>query len=153
MIKTFFAAALVAFGLMFAVPAAEANGVKLGTLTCNVEGGPGLLIGSVREGQCVFVQKGQKTKRYTATFSRLGIDVGIVGNKTLTWAVFGVDGKSNKGLKGTYTGVNAEVSALVGVGANALVGGFKSGIVLNPVSVSTQTGLNVAAGVATLTLK
>lgn len=153
MIKTFLAAALVALGLMFVAPAAEANGVKLGTLTCNVEGGPGLLIGSVREAQCAFVQKGAKTKHYTATFSRLGIDVGYVGNKTLTWAVFGVDGKSNKGLKGTYTGVNAEASALVGVGANALIGGFKSGIVLNPISVSTQTGLNVAAGVATLTLK
>ena len=84
--------------------------------------------------------------------SRLGIDVGYTGNKTLTWAVFGVDGKSNKGLKGTYTGVNAEATALVGVGANALIGGFNSGIVLNPVSVSTQTGINVAAGVASFTL-
>jgi len=36
---------------------------------------------------------------------------------------------------------------------NALVGGFKSGIVLNPVSISGQTGLNVAAGVATLRLE
>ena len=152
MIKTFLAAALVAFGLMFAVPAAEANGVKLGTLTCNIEGGPGLLIGSVSKGQCAFVQKNGKVKRYTAKFSRLGIDVGITGNKTLAWAVFGVDGKSNKGLKGTYTGVNAEATALVGVGANALIGGFESGIVLNPISVSTQTGLNIAAGVATLTL-
>ena len=151
MIKTFFATALVAIALM--VAPASANGVRLGTLTCNVEGGPGLLIGSVREAQCVYIEKGKKAKSYDATFSRLGIDVGIVGNKTLTWAVFGVDGKSNKGLKGTYTGVNAEASALVGVGANALIGGFKSGIVLNPVSVSTQTGLNVAAGVATLTLK
>ena len=152
MIKTFLAAAIVAIGLMFVAPVAEANGVKLGTLTCNVEGGPGLLIGSVREAQCVFVQKGQKTKRYDATFSRLGIDVGYTGNKTLAWAVFGVDGKSNLGLKGTYTGVNAEATALVGVGANALIGGFNSGIVLNPISVSTQTGINVAAGVATFTI-
>lgn len=151
MIKTFLAATLVAIGLM--ITPAAANGVKLGTLTCNVEGGVGLILGSVRQAQCAYVEKGKKTKRYTATFSRLGVDVGIVGNKTLTWAVFGVDGKSNKGLKGTYTGVNAEASALVGVGANALIGGFDSGIVLNPVSVSTQTGLNVAAGVATLTLK
>ena len=150
MFKTFIAATVVAIGLM--LTPAQAQGVKLGTLTCNVEGGPGLLIGSVHNAQCVFVQKGAKAKRYEATFSRLGIDVGYTGNKTLTWAVFGVDGKSNKGLKGTYTGVNAEATALVGVGANALIGGFNSGIVLNPVSVSTQTGINVAAGVASFTL-
>jgi len=151
MIKTTLVAALMAVGLM-AVPA-QANGVKLGTLTCQIEGGAGLLIGSVREGECTYRDNNGHTKHYTAEFSRLGVDVGVTGNKTLVWAVLGVDGKSNGGLKGTYTGVNAEVSAVVGVGVNALVGGLKSGIVLNPVSVSGQTGLAVAAGVATLRLK
>lgn len=151
MIKTTITAAAVALGLMF-VPA-QAEGVKLGTLTCQFEGGPGLLIGSVAQGECVFRETNGKTKSYSAEFSRLGVDVGVTGNKTVVWAVFGVDGKSNLGLKGTYTGLNAEATAVIGVGVNALVGGFKSGIVLNPVSVSGQTGLNVAAGVATLRLE
>lgn len=151
MIKTTIAAALVATGLMFT--AAQAEGVKLGTLTCQIEGGPGLLIGSVRQGECTYRDTSGHTKSYTAEFTRLGVDVGVTGNKTLVWAVFGVDGKSNGGLKGTYTGVNAEASAVIGVGVNALIGGMKSGIVLNPVSVSGQTGLNVAAGVATLRLE
>lgn len=151
MIKTTIAAAVVALGLMF-VPA-QANGVKLGTLTCQIEGGPGLLIGSVREGECTFRATNGKTKQYRATFSRLGVDVGVVGNKTVVWAVLGVDGTSNGGLKGTYTGVNAEAELVVGVGANALIGGMKHGIVLNPVSVSGQTGIGVAAGVATLRLE
>ena len=151
MIKTTLVAALMAVGLM-AVPA-QANGVKLGTLTCQIEGGPGLLIGSVRHGDCTFRETNGKTKHYTATFSRLGVDVGVTGNKTVVWAVFGVDGTSNGGLRGTYVGANAEATAIFGVGVNALIGGLESGIVLNPVSVSGQTGLNVAAGVATLRLE
>ena len=151
MIKTFFVAALVAVGLM-AAPA-QADGVKLGTLTCNIEGGPGLIVGSVREGECVFLQTNGKTKKYHATFSRLGVDIGVTGNKTIAWAVFGADGRSNNGLKGTYTGVNAEASLIVGVGANALIGGFKSGIVLNPISVTAQTGLNAAAAALLAVIK
>lgn len=151
MIKKTFVAALMAVGLM-AIPA-QANGVKLGTLTCQIEGGPGLLIGSVREGECTFRSTNGKIKQYHATFSRLGVDVGVVGNKTVVWSVLGVDGVSDGGLKGTYTGVNAEAELIVGVGANALIGGLKSGIVLNPVSISGQTGIGVAAGVATLRLE
>jgi hypothetical protein len=151
MIKTTIVAALMAVGLM-AVPV-QANGVKLGTLTCQIEGGPGLLIGSVRQGECTYRDNQGHTKSYDATFSRLGIDVGVSGNKTIVWSVFGADGVSNGGLKGTYTGITAEASLVIGVGANALIGGFKSGIVLNPVSISGHTGINVAAGAATLRLE
>lgn len=151
MLKTTITAAAVALGLMFT--SAQAEGVKLGTLTCQIEGGAGLIIGSSRTGECVYRNNAGKTKKYTAEFSRLGVDIGVTGNKTLVWAVFGVEGKSNGGLTGTYTGINAEASAIIGVGVNALIGGFDSGIVLNPVSVSGQTGLNVAAGVATLRLQ
>ena len=151
MIKKIIAMAIVATGFM-AAPAL-ADGVKLGTLTCQIEGGPGLLIGSVRQGECVYHSTNGHTKHYTAEFSRLGVDIGVTGNKTLVWAVFGVGENSPKSLKGSYTGVNAEVSALVGVGVNALIGGLQKGIVLNPLSVSGQTGLNVAAGVANLRLK
>ena len=151
MLKTMIAATLVAAGLM--LTPAQADGVKLGTLTCNVKGTIGLLIGSVTEGKCVFVETNGNKTVYDAAFSRLGVDVGVTGNKTIVWAVFGADGRSNGGLRGTYTGVNVEASAIVGVGANALVGGLESGIVLNPLSISGQTGLGAAAGIATLTLK
>lgn len=151
MIKTMIAAALVATGLM--LTPAQADGVKLGTLTCSVKGTIGLLIGSVTEGKCVFVETNGNKTVYDAAFSRLGVDVGLTGNKTIVWAVFGADGRSNGGLRGTYTGVNVEATAIVGAGANALVGGLESGIVLNPLSITGQTGLGAAAGIATLTLK
>ena len=46
--------------------------------------------------------------------------------------------------------LSAEVAAGVGAGANALVGGNK--VVLNPVSVSGNIGINVAAGIADIAL-
>jgi hypothetical protein len=41
----------------------------------------------------------------------------------------------------------------VGAGANVLVGGFKHSIALQPVSIEGENGLNVAAGIAELSLK
>jgi len=56
-------------------------------------------------------------------------------------------------LQGSYAGASAEVSAGLGLGANALVGGFDGSIALQPLSIQGQTGLNVAAGVASLELR
>lgn len=151
MIKKTIAAALIATGLM-AAPA-FADGVKLGTLTCQFGGNVGLLIGSVNKGECTFRETNGDVSTYDASLSRLGVDVGVTGNKTVVWAVFGADGRSNGGLAGSYTGVNAEATAIVGVGANALIGGLENGIVLNPLSISGQTGLNAALGVANLRLE
>jgi len=55
-------------------------------------------------------------------------------------------------LSGTYTGVGAQASAGAGVGANVLVGGTGRAFSLQPVSISGQTGLNIAGGVTTVTL-
>jgi hypothetical protein len=41
----------------------------------------------------------------------------------------------------------------VGVGANALVGGSRRSTVLQPISVVGQVGVNLALGVAGLTLR
>ncbi len=46
---------------------------------------------------------------------------------------------------------SAELSAVVGAGANALVGG--SNITLQPLSVQVQTGVNAALGVSSMTLE
>lgn len=150
MIKRTIIAALMTIGLM-TVPS-QAGAVKLGTLTCQIDGGVGLIIGSNQRGVCTFTRTDGRTETYLSEFSRLGVDIGVTGNKTIVWSVLGV-GNDEDSLVGTYTGVNAEATAIVGVGANALIGGLDSGIVLNPVSISGQTGLAVAAGVASLRLE
>jgi hypothetical protein len=49
-------------------------------------------------------------------------------------------------------GGTASATVGVGVGANALVGGFNNSIALQPLSIEANRGLNVAAGVAEMTL-
>ncbi len=56
-------------------------------------------------------------------------------------------------LAGTYAGATAEATIAVGLGANVLVGGSNRTVALQPLSVTGQTGLNLAAGVASLTLR
>jgi hypothetical protein len=56
-------------------------------------------------------------------------------------------------LAGTYAGGTASVTVGFGLGANGLVGGSFNSIVLQPLSIETNQGLNVAAGVASLTLE
>jgi hypothetical protein len=56
-------------------------------------------------------------------------------------------------LDGDYVGATASATVGVGVGANVLVGGFDKSIALQPLSVSGNEGLNVAAGIGAISLK
>jgi hypothetical protein len=55
-------------------------------------------------------------------------------------------------LAGNYVGVGASAAVGVGGGANALVGGSGRSFTLQPFSAQAQTGVNLAAGVASLEL-
>ena len=57
-----------------------------------------------------------------------------------------------RSLNGNYGGVGAEATVGLGVGANALLGGSSRSIILQPLSVQAQKGLNLAAGVQSLEL-
>ena len=81
---------------------------------------------------------------------------GIIGGTTagqMVWAVYAPTSRVFGALAGTYTGATAEATVAVGLGANVLVGGSSRTIALQPLSVSGQTGLNLAAGVASLSLR
>lgn len=144
--------AIAATTTLFYAGAANAGG-KLGVLTCDVEGGWGAFIGSQKEVTCTFTKTNGRTTEYIGTVSRLGIDVGYLGNRKIVWAVVGVGKNTEADLAGSYIGASASATALVGVGVNALVGGMKNGIVLNPVSVEGSTGVAVAAGISSLVLE
>ncbi len=148
--KILFAALVSVFAF---VPGAQAGGIKVGTLSCNIDGGVGFIIGSSKDADCVFRPAGRgRTERYSGTIGKLGLDIGVTGRTVLGWVVF-APGKLKRGaLRGQYTGASAEATVGVGVGANVLVGGFKNGINLQPLSLQAQTGLNVAAGIGSLTL-
>ena len=149
---------ILSIGLLsLAVMASAADaksGVKLGVLSCEVAGGAGFIIGSSKAVDCVYdPASGARREHYTGSIGKFGVDIGVTDRTVLAWAVF-APGKVGKGaLRGTYTGASAEATVLVGLGANVLVGGFKKGINLQPISVQGQTGLNIAAGVASLKLR
>ena len=147
------AAALISLGLATAPSLAASKGVKIGVLTCDVEGGVGMIIGSSKGVDCVFEGTIGQRERYTGSIGKLGLDVGVTGRGVMAWAVF-APGKLKAGaLAGHYAGASAEASIAVGLGANVLVGGSDKSIALQPLSVQAQTGLNLAAGVASLRLR
>jgi hypothetical protein len=151
MIK-YIAAALFATGLMAAAPVAEAAAVKTGVLSCHVDSGWGLLIGSSKKAACVFTASNGKKTKYAANITKIGADVGYTANKNIAWVVMSLNGDAAS-LAGTYMGVNVEATAVVGVGANVLVGGLHKSVALQPVSVQGQVGLSAAVAAAGLQLK
>jgi hypothetical protein len=144
---------LLSLALMASAADAK-SGVKMGVLSCEVAGGAGFIIGSSKAVDCVYdPASGARREHYTGSIGKLGIDIGVTDRTVLAWAVF-APGKINKGgLKGSYSGASAEATVLVGLGANVLIGGFNKGINLQPLSIQAQTGLNIAAGVASLKLR
>ena len=147
--------ALVAASVLAPLSAHAAERTRLGTLSCTIEGGIGLLLGSSKKAACEFKHTDGTKEKYTGKISKLGIDVGITGESFLKWVVFTPAGTEigEHALAGRYVGISAGGSLGIGLGANALVGGSAKKVGLQPLSVEGGTGLNVAVGVSTLTLE
>lgn len=153
--KAFIAGALAVALAGAALPgAAQAQVVQAGTLTCEVAPGIGLVIGSRKAVSCSFQNSAAEIEVYDGQISKLGVDLGITDQQLIVWSVFAPSGRIVRGaLAGSYLGATAEATVGVGAGANVLVGGFRRSITLQPLSISGQEGLNVAAGGASLTLR
>jgi hypothetical protein len=139
-----------------AVLASSANaaphGVRVGELTCNVASGWGFIFGSSKDLHCTYRGNGH-FEHYTGSISKFGVDVGYTEGGVLVWGVFAPTSDMRKGaLSGDYVGASAQATVAVGVGANALVGGFDKSIALQPLSVEGSKGLNVAAGIGSISL-
>jgi hypothetical protein len=143
-----------ATSLAFAASAhADPGGVKAGVLTCNVSSGWGLIFGSSKDLNCTFENGSGREEHYAGTINKYGVDVGYHNGGVIVWAVFAPTGDLAPGsLAGNYGGVTAGGAVGVGAGANALVGGSDNHVSLQPVSIEGLTGLNVAAGVASISL-
>jgi hypothetical protein len=152
------AVAISAFGIAagaFALETpAQAQAVKAGVLTCNVAGGFGFIFGSSRSVNCTFSPSGGgPPHQYVGAINKFGVDIGYVRSAVMIWAVLAPTTNPEPGsLAGTYAGATASATVGVGVGANVLVGGSGNSISLQPVSIEGNTGLNVAGGIAQVTL-
>ena len=147
------AAALIAI-LSCTSPALADGEAKVGYLSCNVASGWGIVFGSSRELQCTFTPAGgQPIEHYKGEINKFGADIGYLQSGVMLWTVFAPSNSTGQGaLAGHYAGGTASATVGIGAAVHAMVGGMHSSISLQPVSVEANSGLNVAAGVASMNL-
>lgn len=147
----------IAIGAALLAPAVAqpAGGTKVGVLTCRASASLGLIIGSRQGINCSFSpDNGGPPENYVGHIGRLGLDLGVRGGGVMVWGVVApTNGYHHGALAGRYVGVNADASLGLGAGAKVLIGGSHRSIALQPLSVSGQVGVNLALGVAGLTLR
>ncbi len=155
-----FAAATIATTLLtagIATPGlttqAAAASVDAGILTCHVDSGWGFVFGSSRDLRCVYSPRAGVAEHYTGNISKFGVDIGYLQNGVIVWAVVAPTTQTAPGaLSGAYGGATAGATVAVGGDANVLVGGSTHSISLQPLSIEGNKGLNVAAGIASISL-
>lgn len=151
-----FAALAVVAAVTLPAPAmAQApNRTKVGTLTCDISGGIGMIIASKKDVTCMFTpsQPGPR-EVYVGSINKFGLDIGATTGGEMLWAVYAPSTRKFGALAGNYGGASAEATVGAGLGANVLVGGSDRTVALQPVSVQGQTGLNLAVGVTGLQLR
>jgi hypothetical protein len=138
-----------------ATPAQTQTTIQLGVLECDISAGFGLIFTEKQSLSCVYTpSKGGATDRYSGSVEEFGLELGVTSGGVLTWVVLSAEkGVPRGALAGTYVGLSANASVGVGLGANDLSGGFKRAYILQPYSIQTQTGMNVAAGISKVTLR
>ena len=157
LIKRLVAAALLSAAAVipFATHADAQKAVTAGFLRCDVAGSVSFIFGSTRDLTCTYEASGtHRVDNYTGEIKQYGIDIGYQKKGVIVWSVVAPTNDLGTGaLAGDYGGVNATVAAGLGVGANALFGGFKNSIALQPLSVEGIQGINLAAAIASVSLK
>jgi Protein of unknown function (DUF992) len=151
----FMLVAAITLALCLPVAAQQAGGTKVGVLTCRTSASLGLIVGSHQKLRCSFKpDAGGPAENYSGHVNRLGLDLGVKAGGVMAWGVFAPSSGYHHGaLAGTYVGGSGSASLGVGLGANALIGGSHRSIALQPLSVEGQVGINLALGVAGLTLR
>ncbi len=148
--RTLFAAAVLA-GIGASLPAAAQG--PAGMLECNLSPRVGAVVTSGRALSCIFHPISGPPQFYTGAITTLGVDIGFTGPGKLSWGVaIAAPSQDPFPLAGTFTGATAGVTIVAGADANSLVGGNGNTVSLQPLSVSTQTGIDITAGIGTLTL-
>lgn len=164
--KTVFAAAFATLGTGSvaladtgkdtSIPGSSDGRIEAGYLNCEYTGGSSIIVKSERSFDCTFLsaEGDRPVEKYTATIESYGVDLMVTDAKTLRWAVLApATMNSNIGsLEGNYGGASADAALGYGIGADLLVGGLEESVALQPVAVSTGTGLGAAVGYEQVTL-
>jgi len=151
---TVFAAMTAVVATAHPGPALTIERTKVGTLFCDISAGIGLIVTSKKNLTCVFMPSQHGPREiYSGTISKYVLDLGVTAGGEMIWAVYVSSKKRFGALAGQYSGAGAEVIVGASLGANLLVGGSDRTVTLQPVSVQSQDGLNLAVGVAGIDLR
>lgn len=152
MLKPLLALAALALAAVPGAASAQST-VKVGTLECDVSAGIGMFLVQKQTMKCVFKTDEGGSEAYTGKIDEYGLAIGKVDAGQLIWGVLApAKGLPKGALAGSYGGVGAQATVGAGLGANVLVGGTGRAFSLQPLSLEGQTGINIAAGVTTVTL-
>ena len=111
-----------------------------------------LHFGSTNQLACTFSGPG-RTEHYSGQISKFGRGYRLYSGRRPGLDRVRADREIGPGsLAGTYSGATAGGDGRGRGSVNALVGGSNNTISLQPVSFQGNTGLNIAAGIASMTL-
>lgn len=124
-----------------------------GVLTCHVDSGWGFIFGSSLTLQCTFSGVA-RVEHYAGTISRFGVDIGYLQSGVIVWGVLAPATTVAAGsLAGEYGGVSVGAAAVVGAQASLLIGGSNQSLSLQPPTIEGDKGIDIAAGIAAMSLK
>ncbi|WP_157982056.1 DUF992 domain-containing protein [Oceanicella sp. SM1341] len=149
------ASLLAASGLgAVAAQADEPAKIDVGVLTCDLTGKSNIVVLSNSQYVCTLDGKDDAWDQvYVGDIDKIGIDLNAVSQQTIKWGVLTTSGEYNpQMMEGTYVGASADAALGLGAGAKVLVGGSGDAISLQPLSVSGQEGIGIAAGLERMTL-
>jgi len=149
---------LLAFIAMPALAlAGTTEGTRVGLLTCKTVPGSSLslVIHSTEDVKCVFKDNIGETEHYKGeTGVGLGFDVSFDRETTMVYTVMAANIKAgNHQLAGKYFGGGGSATVGAGIGAQALIGGGRKNISLQPVALSGSSGAGVSGGLTYLYLE
>jgi len=129
--------------------------IYIGSLTCNVGGSTGYILGSAKPLDCVFLGKdGVSTAQYTGTIDKVGIDIGYTKAVHTIWRVYSLGSdRAPTQIGGTYVGEQGTVAAGIQAGGNWIYGGPNAEIGMVSSGVVKDAGYNLATGVAAMTIR
>jgi hypothetical protein len=152
------ALAAMAAATIVALPAEAQQRTELGMLDCVIEGGADLAVVTSKAVSCTFTpaDNTRPPETYVGQVRKFGLEVGATSERVMQWLVLAPtasDPYAPGSIADSYVGASAEVTPGIGGGINVLVSESGRNLVLQPVSLQAQTGLNLALGVTAFELR
>src|SRR6202142_11048 len=120
-LSAFAALALAAAVALPTSAMAQRERTKVGSLTCDISAGIGLVVTSKKELTCMFPpsQPGPR-EVYVGSTTKFGLDLGATAGGEMIWAVDAPTNRRLGALAGHYGGASAEARVGAGGGAQGL---------------------------------